>query len=545
MHIQKVRVFRFKCYEDIFEIELNPNLNILVGNNEAGKSTIIEAIHLTLSGWFKGRYIYNELTQHLFNKSAVNAYLTSLEDGNPISPPDLWIELHFSDDSPEIFKGTNNSEKLDIKGVRFHASFDSRYKIEYAELVKAESIMSLPIEYYSFHWESFAGDEKVTPRSIPIKSAMVDSTSSKSQNGSDLYLNRIVKDFLSTKEIVDISQSHRKMKDSFMQEEAIKKINEKIQEDSQITNKKVELSVELSTKSAWESSLQTYIDDIPFHFIGKGEQSAIKTLLALGHQKAEEANILLIEEPENHLSHSKLNELLGAIVSKKDDKQIVLSTHNSFVANKLGLDNLILLKGPSKIKLSDLSDDTYEFYQKLAGYDTLRLILCKKAILVEGDSDELIVQKAYQAKHNGKLPIHDGIDVISVGTSFLRFLEISEILKHPTIVITDTDGDLDAIKEKYKDFVGANEKENIVVSFDSYIDTGEHEIAKKPFNYNTLEPKILKANSLELMNKIFGTNYDSENKMHTYMNYNKTKCAIAIFNSKEKVIFPKYIYDVL
>jgi predicted ATP-dependent endonuclease of OLD family len=32
---------------------------------------------------------------------------------------------------------------------------------------------------------------------------------------------------------------------------------------------------------------------------------------------------------------------------------------------------------------------------KLPGYDTLRLILCNKAILVEGPSDELIVQKAY------------------------------------------------------------------------------------------------------------------------------------------------------
>ena len=46
-------------------------------------------------------------------------------------------------------------------------------------------------------------------------------------------------------------------------------------------------------------------------------------------------------------------------------------------------------------KFSELSEDTYNFFKKVAGYDTLRMILCKKAILCEGDSDELVIQKAY------------------------------------------------------------------------------------------------------------------------------------------------------
>src|SRR5690606_758527 len=126
---------------------------------------------------------------------------------------------------------------------------------------------------------------------------------------------------------------------------AIERINEKIQLDSLLGLKKIELSVELSTKNAWESSLVTYIDNIPFHHIGMGEQSIIKTKLALCHKKSLEANILLIEEPENHLSHVKLNELLKDIKEGSIDKQIIISTHSSFVANKLGLDNLILLNG--------------------------------------------------------------------------------------------------------------------------------------------------------------------------------------------------------
>ena len=61
--------------------------------------------------------------------------------------------------------------------------------------------------------------------------------------------------------------------------------------------------------------------------------------------------------------------------------------------------------------MKDLSQDTRDYFMKLPGYDTLRLIMSKRTILVEGPSDELIVQKAYKAQH-GRLPLEDGVDVI-------------------------------------------------------------------------------------------------------------------------------------
>ena len=85
----------------------------------------------------------------------------------------------------------------------------------------------------------------------------------------------------------------------------------------------------------------TYIDDVPFHQIGKGEQCVIKTNLALAHKKTRTSNLVLIEEPENHLSHTMLNELLNTINKACADKQLIITTHSNFVANKLNLKNLI------------------------------------------------------------------------------------------------------------------------------------------------------------------------------------------------------------
>ena len=55
MAIQKIKIRNFKCFKGLFEIELNKGLNILVGNNETGKSTILEAIHIALTGLYGGR----------------------------------------------------------------------------------------------------------------------------------------------------------------------------------------------------------------------------------------------------------------------------------------------------------------------------------------------------------------------------------------------------------------------------------------------------------------------------------------------------------
>lgn len=517
MYISKINIENFKSFKGSFKLFLDRGINIVVGENEAGKSTIIEAIHLTLSGLLNGKYLNNELTQYIFNYEVVTEYLDNLNKGINSMPPHILIEIFIEGEDISEFEGNGNSEKTNSSGISLKIAFDEKYKKEYEDLIKIGGIKSLPIEYYNILWSSFARDENITIRTIPIKSALIDSASNKFQNGSDVYISRIIKEFLESNEIVEISQSHRKMRDYFMEDDSIKKINDKIKEATKISDKKVEISVELSSKNAWENSLMTYLDDIPFHYIGKGEQCIIKTKLALSHKKAKEANIILLEEPENHLSHVKLNQLISDIKKHSNDKQILISTHSSFVSNKLGLEHLILLNNKKTIRLNGLSADTKLFFEKLSGYDTLRMILCKKAILVEGDSDELVVQRAFMDANNGLLPIEKGIDVISVGTSFLRFLEVAEKLEKNAIVVTDNDGDVNALKLKYKKYLEANKKQTIKICFDDVIDSGNLKIGTKEFNYNTLEPKILKENGISLMNKIFGKTFNDIDEMHKHM----------------------------
>jgi putative ATP-dependent endonuclease of the OLD family len=544
MHIKEVIIENFKCFKGRFRLELNQGLNILVGDNEAGKSSILEAIHLALTGLFGGKYLKHELSQYFFNNEVVADYIEKVGRGEHTEPPHVLIELFLTGEDLALFEGDGNSEGRKDCGISFKIAFDEKYQAEYEELINTGNLKTLPIEYYDVFWASFARDA-ITARGISIKSAFIDSSSARYQNGSDIYISRIVKEFLDSEDVVGISQAHRKMKDSFMDDASIQNVNAKIKDAADISSKSVKLSVDLSSKNAWENSLMTYLDDVPFHFIGKGEQCIVKTKLALSHKKALESNVLLLEEPENHLSHSKLNQLIADIKKSDNEKQIIISTHNSFVANKLGLESLVLLNNQATVRLNDLLPETQDFFEKLAGYDTLRLILCKKAILVEGDSDELVVQKAYMVANQKHLPIEDSIDVISVGTSFLRFLEIAKKLKLNVTVVTDNDGDPEAIKKKYADYLDSDPENKIKVCFDEEVDDGSLEVGGKKFNYNTLEPKLLKANSLQLLNKIFGTAYTDCDELHKFMQANKTECALKVFATQETINFPQYILDAI
>lgn len=541
MSITKIKVKNFKGFRN-FEFEPYNGMNILVGNNNEGKSTILEAIHLALTGFYRGIYIKYSLTQNIFNNECVKDYLSKINDEKNTPLPRVNIEL-FLDDAPELL-GINNSEQVECASINFSIEFDNSYEKEYQTYLEKGNVLSLPIEYYKISWHCSANDDnEMTSRSIPIKSILIDTSDSNLRNSSDTCISKIIKENLEESEIIDISQTYRKVRDDFINSTTISDLNKKLGEEAHLMGNVIQLDVEMLNKNEWEKSIITKINSIPFENVGKGEQATLKIELSLKNQMAEKAGVILLEEPENHLTYSKLNRLLNDIEKVSGNKQIFVTTHSSFVANKLGLKKLVLLDNKKVMRFNDLSEDTQNFFSKKPGYDTLRFLLCSKAILVEGDSDELMVQRAYLDAHN-KLPIEDEIDVISVGTAFLRFLEMAEKIKKKTIVVTDNDGDLSSLENKYREYIGQNKKEFISIYYDGETHKNQGCLKAKnggDFNYDTLEPCIVRANSLEVLNKVLKKDYDSNDSLIKYMVSDKTECALKIFEAEEKIKYPNYI----
>lgn len=541
MNITKIKINNFKKLKQ-FEFEPCSGMNILVGNNNEGKSTIFEAIHLALTGYYRGKYIRNCITQDIFNEECVKEYILGINTEKNTPLPILNIELFF-DDIPELL-GTNNSDQEDKSSIIFSIEFDNSFEKEYKAFIEKGNITTLPIEYYKVTWHCSANDDsEMTTRSIPIKSVLIDTSDSNLRNSSDTCISKIIKEKLEEEEIIDISQTYREVRDQFINSPTIMNINERLTKEDHLMGNTIQMDVEMLNKSEWEKAIITKINSIPFENVGKGEQATLRIELSLKNPKAEKAGIILLEEPENHLTYSKLNRLLNDVEKQSGRKQIFVTTHSSFVANKLGLKKIILLREQNTMKFDDLTEDTQEFFMKKPGYDTLRFLLCKKAILVEGDADELVVQRAYKDKYQ-KLPIEDEIDVISVGTTFLRFLEMADKLKKETIVVTDNDGDITALESKYSNYLGENVKEYIQIYYDEETHINQGGLVAKnegKFNYDTLEPCLLRANTLEIINRVLGKSYFSDDDLIKYMVGNKTECALKIFNAEENINYPNYI----
>lgn len=208
---------------------------------------------------------------------------------------------------------------------------------------------------------------------------------------------------------------------------------------------------------------------------------------------------------------------------------MIVATHSTFVLNKLGLQSLLLLSENGATRILDLPPDTVDYFKKLSGFDTLRLVLSKGAILVEGPSDELVVQRGYMDA-KGRLPIDDGIDVISVGMSHKRFLELAIRLKRRVWVVTDNDGKT------------VHEKE---AQFAEYLLHGcvSLHTGKDP-SLKTLEPQIVEVNSVATLNEVLGTSCGSKEELRKAMHDDKTGAALAIFTSKKTIVMPEYIQNV-
>jgi predicted ATP-dependent endonuclease of OLD family len=335
---------------------------------------------------------------------------------------------------------------------------------------------------------------------------------------------------LTEKEKAQLSIEYRKLRETFSKIEGVKTINTSLSEKGrEITKKDFLVSIDISAKSGWDSVLIPYLDDIPFQFIGMGEQSKLKIGFAL-NATLEKTSVFLIEEPENHLSFTNMANLIDQISEMCNERQVIISTHNAFVLNKLGLDNLKLLHNKNVVSLAELNPSTVTYFKRLPGYDTLRMVLAKSVILVEGPTEELLIQRYFLDKY-GTLPVNNGVDIISVrGLSFKRFLEISKHLKIETKVITDNDGDIEAVKNKYADFDGIDSI-RIIYPNDNAI--------------STIEIAFCNCNTIDTLNTILEKKFKNIEEAKEYMLKNKTEWALKVFESSENIIYPEYIQNAI
>lgn len=416
--------------------DFNEDVNTFVGDNNAGKSTILEALEIVLNFQYRGRPFNNEFSPDLFNNDAVAAFLASSK--SPADLPVLVIEAYMKD-VPD-YRGTNNSLLNDAQGVQVKASFDPDFTDAYQDYLDAGApITSIPVEFYKVEWMDFAWNV-IKPMTKKFRALYIDPTRIHPTFGKNQYISNVLSTALKKDEGFRLSLNYRETLQTFNDTDEVKTVNKELDSDNKITNKKLTIAANTIPAGALQNGLQLEVDAVPFHMIGKGEQSKVQIKLAL-HNKSKDIDLVMMEEPENHLSHVELSRLIQDIEDQRNGKQLFITTHSSYVLNKLSIDKICLLHDSYK-RLHLLDKGVVKTLKRLPGYDTLRVALSKKVVLVEGPSDELVLKKIYMANNEGRLPECDGIDIIVVrGVGFKTFIEIGKDIGTSVNVLRDNDGD--------------------------------------------------------------------------------------------------------
>ena len=440
-YVRKIVLSNFKRFAAL-ALDFDPDLNVFAGDNEVGKSTILLAIDLALAA--SKSKVENLGVETLVRKIAIQNFLSGTK--NPADLPTLFVEVYLSDGGDPDLYGRCNSLRETAFGLRFSCEPSDDYAQEIKQVL-AEEADNFPFEFYSIKFSTFAGMPYSSHRK-PLRHLLIDGAQINADYAQREYTRALYRSHASPSVRGAHENKYRQLKNQFSRDHLT----------GIISKLSVQFHVRSSSKSNLEADLLVAEDGVPLEARGRGRQSLVKTEFALGKGKGPEAiEVLLLEEPENHLSHVNMRRLLDSL-GKPEGKQLFVSTHSSLVCSRLNLRKVIMLDGAGNhVTLRKLDRATADFFCKAPHNNVLEFSMSRKVILVEGDAEFILMAALYQACTGSNLE-NDGVHVIAVGgTSFKRYLALAKVLNIRTAVVRDNDGGYQKhCIENYADLLGDN-----------------------------------------------------------------------------------------
>lgn len=514
--ITKIILSNFKRFKD-FKLDVDSKLNILIGDNEAGKSSLLTALDIVLSG--SKSKVENLGLETLFNNEVVLDFLAGSRKIENL--PKLYVEVYLSEQNDPILNGKYNSTDTICDGLRLECEPVQEYSKEIAEILGGTD-SNFPFEYYSIKFVTFSGELYTGYRKF-LKHLLIDSSQISNEYATREYTKSI---YGSHATVLDRNKYENlyRMNKGLFRDNALADLNGKLAE--------YKFSVRTNAKSNLETDLIITEDNIPIENKGKGRQCFIKTEFALRKNEAEHRlDTLLLEEPENHLSHTNMKKLIHRI-SESENKQLFIATHSNLICTRLGLRQAIILNSNigNPVVLKSLPPDTAKFFMKAPDNNILEFVLSKKVILVEGDAEFILLDAFYKKYGVDSSLEQDGVHVISVGgTSFKRYLDLAMLLGIKTVVLRDNDKDY-AVNcvDNYSDYT----ENNIKVFSDS-------DNARYTFEVCLYQDNKVVCDELFLHGRKTITVQD-------YMLGNKADVAFELLDKKEALLIaPNYIQEAI
>lgn len=517
-HIKSLHIEGFKKFVR-FDVLFNEHMNILVGENEAGKSTILESINIVLNQQY--RNADKSILKDLLNERMVSSFSNEPSVRNlPYILIELQLELNHKGKNSEYFFGENNLARTASFGITFECRFDEELGSDLDEEINEGKI---PYEYYALRWNTFAG-LPYQPIKRSLNFLAIDPSSSDSNPSFNYFSRALFSSIYDERTRMGAKNSFRDRLSAAFAEVNLPAIS--AQRKFGINDKKVIL----------ESILSVYEGTIALENRGRGMEHLIKTQIALDRQR-NNLDVILMEEPENHLCHSSLRKMLQEIASRQTGSQIIIATHSNMIASSLNLNNVLWITRDKAESLRCVDTEVANFFVKAADNSFLQLLLSNKVILVEGTTEYLLFPHIYTQVTRRTMEI-DGISIISCnGISYKHYLEIGQAIGKKIAVLTDNDRNQGRIDDAIA-YNTRNDKQHVFIGRD--VADWTWEVCFYTLNRTKLDSMI----HLQLGAKYPVRGIECDPVLGKMLN-NKVDTAYQMLISNEIFEIPQYVKDAI
>lgn len=444
MIVSELKLYNFRRFKSIegkpgLHIFFHKGLNALIGENDSGKTAVIDAIKMVL------------LTQS-------NKYIR-------VSEEDFYSE-----------NGTSVSEfKIDLILSEFNAD-EAKNFVEYLMFEKngnGDVFYSLPLHFRAWREKNriytelhsgevndgviLDGKARELLKCVylrPLRDAEREMSSGRNSRISQILFNHpVFKDSADHRLKGILTNANNEIEKYFTEEDgkviltgirdALTEFNENnASSEAKLKTSDIQLKSILESLSLSVSEIHPGLGELNLLFIAA-------ELLLLQHDDNGGLRLALIEELEAHLHPQAQLRLIQYLQKEYQNAgvQIIISTHSTILASKINLKNLILIKSGNGFDLNEgktgLEKGDYLFLQRFLDATKANLFFAKGVIMVEGDAENLLVPVI--AEIIGYPLERYGVSIVNVGsTAFLRYSRIfirkdGKSMGIPVAVITDCD----------------------------------------------------------------------------------------------------------
>lgn len=445
MYLAEVRINNFRKFGEGANgtpglvLYLKDGLNVLIGENDSGKSCVIDAIrHILLT---QSRE-YIRLEKEDFHNNAKELKIECIFKGLTINQAKDFLEWMGIDNEKQYYLRVfltarmDEKDRLIVDDVR--AGVDDEGQILHS---KARELLR------TIYLKPLRDAETELGARRNSRLSQILSSHQEFTEGDKHELVEII-----TKANKNIKEYFEYEGKSLDEEHVLRSINSYLAAFSDNNNLlKSQIEIAPAKLKAILEKIELVLDRTKPGLGTLNQLYIAAELLLLQREKSEGINLALIEEIEAHLhpqAQLRIIEYLQNICDKKNGGlQILLTTHSVTLASSIKLDNLIIFTEDNAFPLAcgntALHSGDYQFLERFLDSTKANLFFARGVLIVEGDAENLLLPAL--AEVIGKKLSKHGVSIVNVGsTALLRYARIfirsqDPKMKLPVAVITDCD----------------------------------------------------------------------------------------------------------